>query len=172
MKLALIGFMASGKSSVAKQLSRISGMAVVATDTLALQISRMGSIREIFEKEGERGFRAYESRALEAALNSDSKILDLGGGIIESDSNILRLKATKIQVVWLKVSFETAKRRAAIDAARPLFDNPATARKLFNRRQAIYESVAGTVIENEGDSADETAKIIWERLELQHTPKL
>ena len=148
MRLALIGYMASGKTTVARELAMICGVEVVSTDQLALQISGRQSIRDIFELDGEPLFRDYETRALQQALTAHSGILDLGGGIVEREQNRSLLRTSNIPIIWLRVDFETAKARASADNSRPLFDNKSTARELFQKRQHLYESIATHIQDN------------------------
>ena len=78
--VALIGFMAAGKSTIGKRLARELKMPFVDTD--AEIIALHGPIETIFANEGEAAFREYERIAVEAALAGEAKVLSLGGGAI------------------------------------------------------------------------------------------
>ena len=63
----LIGFMGSGKSTVAKYLSRTYKMCQIEMDA-QIEKKEGRSISSIFEKEGEEYFRTLETRLWELAL--------------------------------------------------------------------------------------------------------
>ncbi|MCI5065576.1 AAA family ATPase [bacterium] len=96
MKIVLLGFMGSGKSSIARELSRVLEGAHLDTTTVELDeelVSRSSytSIEEIFHRKGEPWFRNREAELfaeqLEAESSSSFTILSPGGGIIESDQS-------------------------------------------------------------------------------------
>jgi shikimate kinase len=78
--VALIGFMAAGKSTIGKRLARELAMPFIDTD--AEIIAAHGPIEEIFRREGEAAFREYERAAVERALAGEAKVLSLGGGAV------------------------------------------------------------------------------------------
>lgn len=84
--VALVGFMASGKSTIGRKLARVMGWPFVDTDTLIVRAH--GSIPSIFEKEGEEAFRRYEESAVRAALDrGPSHVIALGGGALTRPQN-------------------------------------------------------------------------------------
>jgi shikimate kinase len=132
--LALVGMMASGKSTVAAQLGRLLGRRVVSTD--AEIVRRAGKpIARIFAEDGEAAFRALE-RAVIASL-AGPHVLDLGGGAFCDPATAARLLATA-RVVFLDVSAGEASRRLGADATgaeRPL---AASWERLLARRLPLY----------------------------------
>ncbi|CAH2212947.1 shikimate kinase [Tepidibacter aestuarii] len=103
--IVLIGFMATGKSSVAKLLSKKLNMEIIDTDIYIEQKENM-SISEIFNKKGEEYFRDLEKQSLEILSNKKNIILSTGGGIISNDQNIELLRKIG-KVVWLKARTDT-----------------------------------------------------------------
>jgi len=80
MKIILVGYMASGKSSVGKLLSKIIRFRFIDLDDFIEEKEAM-SISEIFAKKGEIYFRKVETLHLEELLLTDEKcIISLGGG--------------------------------------------------------------------------------------------
>src|SRR5688500_13668071 len=102
MIITLIGYRCCGKSSVAPRLARQLGWSSVDTDDVIER--RAGcSIREIFEREGEAGFRRMESEVLNEVLRQTKLVVATGGGAVLSESNRRLIKSAG-PVVWLQVS--------------------------------------------------------------------
>src|SRR6202035_2258848 len=79
--VALVGFMASGKSTIGRKLARRLGAPFVDTD--ALVVRAHGPIAAIFAGEGEAAFRRYELTAIGEALDATpAGVLALGGGAL------------------------------------------------------------------------------------------
>lgn len=80
MKILLLGYMASGKSVVAKQLSKALQYSFVDLDT-AISEEQNLSISQLFETKGEIYFRSKERLVLNSLLEgTDNLVLALGGG--------------------------------------------------------------------------------------------
>lgn len=79
MKVFLIGYMASGKSTVAKKLAKKLGLAAVDLDAEIEKAAGM-SIPEIFKAEGEKSFRKREQTELRKWLAKDDYVMATGGG--------------------------------------------------------------------------------------------
>jgi len=84
--VSLIGMPGCGKSTVAHQLSRLTGRPVEDTDTIVEAMAGM-SIPDIFAKYGERHFRALETQALSGVSKKSGIIIATGGGIVETPEN-------------------------------------------------------------------------------------
>lgn len=115
----LIGFMASGKTTLCDALSDATGCATADLDEVIER--RAGkSITEIFRDSGEAGFRAMESDILrELAISSQPRIIACGGGTPCNDTNLRIMKENGL-VVWLKPDIGVILRRLAENrAARP-----------------------------------------------------
>ena len=103
MKIFLIGYMGSGKSTIASILGDILNMNVVDTDSWIEKRYGM-SITDIFRDKGEAAFRAMETQCLEELLNSpDSLIVATGGGLPCYNNNIDLIQERGISV-YLKLS--------------------------------------------------------------------
>jgi shikimate kinase len=135
----LVGFMAAGKSSVGRALSRRLGCGFLDLDTLVER--RAGkTIAEIFAALGEPAFRRLEAQALaEVLTESGAGVIALGGGAYAESANRERIARSGGRVVCLEVSLEEAIRRIkAVDAVRPLAADRARLERLFAERQSIY----------------------------------
>lgn len=78
--VALLGFMAAGKSTIGKRVARVLGLRFVDTD--ALIVARHGPIHELFEREGEAGFREREFEVVRESLAGEPAVVALGGGAV------------------------------------------------------------------------------------------
>ncbi|PWG04355.1 shikimate kinase [Polaribacter aquimarinus] len=80
MKIVLLGYMASGKSSIGKKLSKKLSMKFLDLDDYIIEQECM-SINEIFKEKGEVYFRRIENKYLKKIISKkDNFILALGGG--------------------------------------------------------------------------------------------
>lgn len=79
MRIFLIGFMASGKSHLGKELARLANLPFLDLDELIVQRSGL-SIAAWFEQRGEDAFRQYESQQLQSVAEFPNLILACGGG--------------------------------------------------------------------------------------------
>lgn len=88
MKISLIGYMGSGKSTVGKLLATKLGYSFKDLDTEIEKLEQI-SIQELFEKKGELYFRKQEKKILKNLLNStDNIILSTGGGTVAFYDNL------------------------------------------------------------------------------------
>lgn len=158
--IVLIGFMGSGKTSVAKQLSKITGMTNTDTDSIVEKKSGK-KIKKIFDEKGEDYFRDLESKAAIKASKMKNTIIATGGGIIKRPENIEALKRTGT-LVFLKNSFSVSEARLKNKKDRPLFrqDRIKQARKLFKERMPVYIKSSDIIINTDKKSIKEAAEEI------------
>ncbi|HBC89927.1 MAG TPA: shikimate kinase [Lactococcus sp.] len=159
MAVILIGFMAAGKSTVAKALDKENFV------DLDKEIEKeVGmTIAQFFQEYGEDKFRKIEREKLEAAILSGFNVAT-GGGIVNLIENRNCLKKLG-NVVYLKADFETLYERILLDKenSRPLaFQSKEEVKKLFAQRVKFYEEVADIVIETRGKGPEEVVKEIQE----------
>lgn len=79
MRIFLIGYMGSGKSSIGKKLAAKLKMKFIDLDNL-IEIQQKKTINKIFYSEGEEAFREYEKNALYSLKNEKNVVVATGGG--------------------------------------------------------------------------------------------
>jgi shikimate kinase len=162
MNIVLIGYRGSGKTSVGRKLAQKLWLEFVDTDALIEQ--RTGkSIRELFEKEGEAGFREYEAAVIREVTARDQLVIAVGGGAVTRPENVEALKKTG-RIIWLRAQAETMHARIEADVARGLVRPNLThdggleeVRRLSESREGLYQSAADVTLEVTHLSVDEAA---------------
>ena len=144
MAKVLLGFMGSGKTTIARKLNPDF------VDMDALLEGRLGMpIARFFEEKGEAAFRQLEEEVLADLLKTD-KVISTGGGIVISPRNRALLKQNSDNI-YLKADFEILYQRISADKdnQRPLFlkNSKEELLAIFKERQAWYEEVASKVID-------------------------
>lgn len=79
MTIFLIGYMASGKTTLGRAFARATGMDFIDLDFYISQRFR-ASVSEIFASRGEEGFREVERNMLHEAGEFDNTVVSCGGG--------------------------------------------------------------------------------------------
>lgn len=145
--IILIGFMGTGKTTVAECLSEMLQKKRVDTDNLIVKSEGM-SINDIFKKYGEEYFRNCESRILAEIRSQNGLIVSCGGGAVLRDENIQLLKMNG-KVVLLTAAPETIYKRLEKNKDRPLLSNNTNAEfiaGLMEKRTDKYVKAADIVI--------------------------
>jgi shikimate kinase len=131
--------MATGKTETARAIGRTLGVPWLDLDREIEREAGM-SVAEIFEKRGERAFRAAEHRALRAAVDAGGQVVALGGGAVCFERNRALLRGTG-PVVLLTAPPDVILRRVGRSRTRPLLkgpEAPARLRALLARRTRDY----------------------------------
>src|SRR4030042_2243006 len=111
--IALIGFSATGKSTVAKKVAEQLKWNAVDTDDEIVKSSGR-TISELFE-EGEDKFRQYEHEILTQTCRREKVVISTGGGVILDPRNVELLRETCI-IICLEAKVETIYHRLLQDA--------------------------------------------------------
>lgn len=164
MKLMLIGFMGSGKSTVSKLVAKALGLKVIELDDLILERSGRKSIQEIFDRDGESRFRDIEEAVARSLSEARGVVISCGGGIVGREQNITALKQNRGIVVLLEAAFTTIVGRLGEDSSRPLFQDRAAAEKLYESRNSLYKKYADYTIITDGLTPDAVAQRTMEVL--------
>ncbi len=146
-RVLLVGFMASGKSSVGKELASRLGWDFEDFDT-AIEARAGKSVSQIFAEDGEVEFRRLESGVAEELLARSNTVVASGGGW-PAQPGSWRMVTEDTMSVWLQVSPVEAVRRASEDGpTRPLLDGEDVtdrATALLLAREASYRRARYTL---------------------------
>ena len=163
MEVVLVGLPGSGKSAVGRRLAAQHGAAFLDLDAEVERVAGR-AVAEIFEREGEAGFRRRESEAIArlgaaedgAALR---RVVATGGGAVVDPRNRWRLYRGR-RVVWLDSPAPVLARRLRYGRTRPLLagrDPVAALEELRGRRARFY--AAGSRVDGVGSPADVAARV-------------
>ena len=148
--LYLVGMMGSGKTSTGRPLAERLGYGFVDADAVIEQAAGCG-IPEIFDRDGEAGFRSLESQVLNAISQRHSLVVATGGGVVTQPENWGLLHSGI--VIWLDVVPDQLLQRLNADSTvRPLLqtaDPEAAVNALLNERRPLYAEADLTVVINE-----------------------
>lgn len=159
--IVLIGFMGSGKTTVGKELAKEVQMDLIDTDFEIEKESGI-TIKEIFEKHGEKHFRDLETKKTAETEKMENKVISTGGGIVLRDENVVNLRKNSF-VVLLETSPEIIYERIKGKTDRPLLNVPdplAEINKLLTNRKEKYNGAAEFIINTDSKSVYEIVKII------------
>ena len=158
-KIFLIGYMGSGKSTIARLLAEKTGVSSFDSDNLIEKKTGM-SVPEIFQQKGEIYFRKLEHEMLKTIIASpEPMIVSLGGGTPCYANNHELLNGEGVISVYLKGSIATlSERLSKSKTKRPLIDGLAEnelgefiAKHLFDR--SYYYNKATYKVNIDGKSA-------------------
>jgi len=166
--LVLVGPMGAGKSTIGRRLAQRLGLPFDDMDA-AIEAHAGASVSTIFEREGEAGFRVRERAMLEALLQSPSRVIAAGGGVVLSEENRAALRARAF-VVLLELSVEGQLERLARDRTRPLLqreDREAVLHALAEERAALYADVADLRFRTDGLAVNDAAVALARLVDAQ-----
>ena len=158
----LIGFMGSGKSVVGHALAEQLGYRLYDTDAM-VEESAGRSIAEIWDDEGEPGFRTREHDAVLHACAGSGRVIACGGGAVLNIRNYGVLKGAGT-VVYLRAPADVLRDRLADGMTRPLLREDGAFDRLLADRTPAYESAADLIVDADTGSASEIAAVIAEKV--------
>ena len=138
--IVLVGFMGTGKTRIARDIARGSGMEYVSTDDL-IETREGRSIKDIFSDEGEAYFRRVEKEVVAEVMSRSGQVVDTGGGVVLDGENMKTLLGNGTVIcLWATPDVIYARTRA--HGHRPLLnvDDPVgRIKELLSSRKAFYE---------------------------------
>ena len=162
--LYLVGMMGSGKSSSGRPLAQQLGYGFVDADNV-IEEAAGRSIPDLFEQEGEEGFRALESQVLQAIGQRHSLVVATGGGVDTRPQNWGVLHQGI--VIWLDPPRETLMRRLTDDSTpRPLLacpDPEEALQRLLEQRRPLYAE-ADLRVPIGDQTAETVASLVLEKI--------
>ena len=139
--IVLIGMPGTGKSLIGKFLAELTGKTLQDTDAKIEEEAKL-TIPEIFEKEGEAGFRDRESAICKKLGKERNLIIATGGGAILRPENVdaLRQNGTLVHITRSIDKLPTR--------GRPLSKNIETLKKMEAQRMPLYKAAADITFRN------------------------
>lgn len=139
--IVLIGMPGTGKSLIGKLLAELTGKTLQDTDAKIEEEAKM-TTPEIFEKEGEAGFRDRESAICKKLGKERNLIIATGGGAILRPENVdaLRQNGTLVHITRSIDKLPTH--------GRPLSKNIETLKKMEAQRMPLYKAAADITFRN------------------------
>jgi len=136
----VVGFMASGKSTIGRLLAGRLGWNFFDIDE-EIEAAEKTTIAEIFDTRGEAEFRRIETgvigRHVRWIERGRPAVLALGGGAFAAQANRDLLENNGV-TVWLDCPFEVVERRVALASHRPLARDPRQLAALYHARREVY----------------------------------
>ena len=167
-RIVLVGFMASGKSTIGPLLARRLGWSFVDIDA---EVARRTGLPPavLIRERGEPAFRQLEGRLTAETIQREGVVVAPGGGWVTRPGAADKLPPRTVRV-WLRVGIDEALRRAARDATdRPLLGPPEgrleRAAALLRDREPLYAAAEVVVDVNRRDPARIVDEIVG-RLDL------
>ena len=135
-KIYLVGFMAAGKTSLARALAARLSWRVEDIDEL-IEAREHLTIADIFARHGEPYFRRVEREILRLVLPLRHTVVATGGGTFMDPENRAAINRDGVSV-WLDVPLDEILLRIPADGRRPLAADREQMARLFALRQASY----------------------------------
>ena len=157
-KIYLVGFMAAGKTTVARALAERLQWRAEDIDEL-IEARERRTVADIFLKQGEPYFRTVEREILKLLLPLRHVVVATGGGTFMDPENRAAINMDGVSV-WLDVAFEDLLTRIPQDGRRPLAADRVAMERLFAIRTAGYS--AARIRVDAGARPEEVAERILE----------
>lgn len=176
MKIVLIGYRATGKSTVGRILAEKMKIPFWDTDMMVEKILGM-PIKEIVALHGWDFFRAKERETIELLTKKEDCVIATGGGVVLFRENVDLLKQNvdilkqSSVIIWLNAPLEDIierlKRDAQKDATRPQFTPGNIVQETIDtmrERFPLYESAADHIVDTLDKDAPQVAREIYQYL--------
>ena len=168
-KILLVGYRATGKSTIASELANRWGLDWVDSDDVVEEVDGR-KIARIFRESGEPYFRDLEAQIVADLLDSDAPLVIATGGGAPMREDTRRAMKERGVVVWLTASPEeiarrmsgdasTASRRPSLTGASPINEIAA----VLAKREPLYRDAASFIVDTEGKTVDELVELIADR---------
>ncbi len=149
MKIIIIGYRGTGKTSVSKQLADELDLKYLSTDNLVVE-KENATINETVKKKGWDYFRERETEVIEEIKELDNCVVDTGGGVIEDKRNIANLKQNS-KIILLTADIKTIIQRIEGAADRPSLTKDKSfteeVEEVLTKRMPLYLEAADAAID-------------------------
>lgn len=160
MQLILIGFKASGKTTVGRLLAKDLAYSFIDSDEALCQSHGISTISALYQNVGENQFRVLEHLQLTSMLRPVSSVFSTGGGVVENQQNLGLLNQFD-QVIFLDTSLQQIKNRLPDYQDLPLFKHQSLD-ALYEYRLGLYRKHARYIVNTD----DKTPPQIVDEIKL------
>ena len=169
MKVILIGYRASGKTTVGKLLAMLIKVPFYDADSVVEEIGN-APVKNIIAHHGWEYFRKKETEAIQLLSAKGDCVIATGGGVILAAENVKLLKQMGA-IIWLNATLKDIIDRlnedAQNNATRPQFTTGDLAQEtvdILAERLPLYKKTADFMINTAGKSAPQIAETIYHYL--------
>lgn len=162
MNFVLIGMPSAGKTTIGQLLSQRFQKDFIDLDQQIEQEAGQ-SIKEIFNTQGEDGFRILETQITKRFAAKENQIIACGGGIIKKKENIDALRLNGL-LIYLDRKLELLMTK---DPNRPLSRSKEAVEAMYHERKDLYEKYSHIRIENNNEpkqTVDQLMCLIHEKI--------
>lgn len=164
-RVVLIGFRGSGKTTVAKELSRQLGWEYISTDDL-IEKRIQTTITDFVNREGWPSFRHQETAVIKKLQTVSEAVIDCGGGVVEDPRNMAYLEKNAL-VTWVDAALSDIILRLQNDNNRPLLNQPDLVQDIeynYRRREPLYRRYSHLYANTSGEELAVICRRITEKL--------
>ena len=161
----LIGFMGTGKTTIANGLNSKYGMQIIDMDAQIEKDENM-TIPDIFASKGETFFRDLETNLIKNIQTMDNVVISCGGGAVLREENVQEMKKSG-KIILLEATPETILERVKNSHNRPLLEgnkNVGYIRELMGKREEKYKVAADFVVCVDDRAVDDIVEEIYKRV--------
>lgn len=167
MKVYLIGFMASGKTTVGKELAHALGFKFVDLDEY-IEVKHKRTVKQIFETKGEEYFRIAENEALKEVSSFNGDFVVSSGGGTSCFYNSMDYMNRVGMTVYLRMDVSTLVSRLINEkVTRPLLQDKTKDElndyiiRVLDERKKYYEK-AKVVVDADYSNPQDLSKMLKE----------
>ena len=139
--IVLVGMPGSGKSTLGKILSEMTGRKLVDTDEVIIEMTGRHP-SDIIKKDGEREFRRIETEAVKKVSKSSGIIIATGGGVVTRKENIPYLRQNG-RIIYL----HCIPSDLVVTPDRPLSASRSVISAMYEVRHPLYLDAADATVE-------------------------
>lgn len=165
-RIVIIGFRATGKSTIGKMLAEQLDWTYISTDKLVEDRANK-SIADIVKDSGWEKFRDMEHKVILSASELTETVIDCGGGVVEDHSNMNYLKSESL-IIWIDAKINDILNRISEDRhVRPLLtqdDMESDIKINYKDRQPLYEKYGDFCFSSSESSPEEICRLIQKQL--------
>jgi len=168
MNIALIGFRGTGKTTVAKLLSKKLDKKLISTDEEVIKRIKI-SMQKFVQKYSWEKFLEIESEIIENISNFDEFIFDTGDEIVIRNENVVNLKKNSF-IILLTADINTLKNRIKDSKKRPSLPKISyidEAANVLKERELRYKRAADYTIDTSMLPPHEICDLIIHYIEME-----